>query len=390
MSAPLEGIRVVDFSSIVAGPWCTRLLADCGAEVIKIEAAGEGDLLRHTQPVKGGVSLVYAQYNCGKKSVVLDLKSPAGLEIARALIAKADILVENFRPGVMARLGLDYASVSGANPALIYCSISGFGQTGPSAGLPAYAPVVQAASGFEHVMMTAQSAEAPLNSGVMIADVVAAAYAFGAIQTALIHRMRTNKGAHIDATLLESIMSLIAIQYQEAQSEKPIASARFYPLRTKDGFVMAPLVSARNYLALYPLIGRPEWSKTRACLADILAAKREIEDAFAAWAKDRTVSEVIEKLSGAGIPCSPYAAPADMLGDAHLKARGAFADLNGGQGAVLNPPFRLNVANCAANGRVAAMGEDTAAVLRSLLNMNENALESARRAGAFGATVLPG
>jgi crotonobetainyl-CoA:carnitine CoA-transferase CaiB-like acyl-CoA transferase len=372
---------VIDFSTIVAGPWATRLLADCGAEVIKIEAAGEGDLLRHTPPIVDGVSLVYAHFNCGKQSIALDLKTDTGLALARELIGKADVLVENFRPGVMARLGLDYAAVSALNPRLVYCSISGFGQSGPSAGLAAYAPVVQAASGFEHVLMRAQGTAEPLVAGIMIADVVAAVYAFGAIQTALIQRARTNKGAHVDTTLLESIMSVIAIQFQENQSPKPIAPSRFKPLRTQDGFVMVPLVSARNYLALYPLIGKPEWAKTRARLIDILPNRKEIEDAFAVWMQTQASGEALDKLRGAGIPCSAYRSPQDVLGD--LDDRGLFAAMPGGY-RVLNPPFRLSNASCTADGRVAGPGEDTERVLRSLLDMSPGEIADNRRCGAFG------
>ena len=166
----LEGYRVIDFSSVVAGPWCTRLLADAGAEVIKIEPIGMGDVLRFTQPIADGDSRVYAHFNCGKKNVCLDLKSSEGVDIAKRLIAAADIVVENFRPGVMARLGLDYSHVSHDLPGLIYCSISGFGQTGALSQSPAYAPVVHALSGFDHVQSSVQEdAEMPLNSAVMVA-----------------------------------------------------------------------------------------------------------------------------------------------------------------------------------------------------------------------------
>ncbi|MDT7663610.1 MAG: CoA:oxalate CoA-transferase, partial [Pseudonocardiales bacterium] len=148
----LSGIRVLDFTSVMAGPFCTRLLADLGAEVIKVEPP-EGDHIRGRPPLRnspdGAHSSYFGQLNCGKRSIVLDLKKPDGVAAARRLAAVADVMVENFRPGVMARFGLDHDTLAPDNPRLVYCSISGYGQTGPSAELPAYAPVIHAASGYE-------------------------------------------------------------------------------------------------------------------------------------------------------------------------------------------------------------------------------------------------
>lgn len=147
LTGGFAGLRVLDFSTTIAGPHCTRMLADMGAEVIKIESA-EGETMRSRAPVRNGCSTAFGQLNAGKKSVVLDLKSQAGLEAIKKLIVSTDVLVENFRPGVMQRLRLGYDDLAGINPRLIYCSISGYGQTGPSATLPAYAPVIHAASGL--------------------------------------------------------------------------------------------------------------------------------------------------------------------------------------------------------------------------------------------------
>ena len=148
LTKSFAGLRVLDFSTTIAGPHCTRMLADMGAEVIKIEQV-EGETMRTRPPVRNGCSTAFGQLNVGKKSLVLDLKSADAIEIVRRLVASADVLVENFRPGVMRRLKLDYGSLRELNPKLIYCSISGYGQTGPSAELPAYAPVIHAASGYE-------------------------------------------------------------------------------------------------------------------------------------------------------------------------------------------------------------------------------------------------
>jgi crotonobetainyl-CoA:carnitine CoA-transferase CaiB-like acyl-CoA transferase len=380
---------VLDFSTLVAGPWCTRLLADFGAEVIKVEGAGEGDVLRHSAPVPGGISRTFAHFNCGKKCIALDLKAPAGAELARRLAARADVLVENFRPGVMARLGLDAAALRAANPRLVYCSVSGFGQSGPRSQQAAYAPIVHALSGFDHAFAAAQdAASAPPSGSIMIADVVAAAYAFGAIQTALLRRERDGVGATLDATLFESMLSIVAIQIQEAQAPVPFAPKVFRPTRTGDGFAIVPLVSVRNYLALYPVIGRPEW-----CTDPVLSSRRgiaenerEIERALGEWAGKRATREVIETLVAAGLPCSAYRTPAEVLEDEHLRERGSFAPLADARGAfaVLNPPFRFDDVDCSAAPEVGVLGEHTREVLERVLAIGPDAYAALARDGAFG------
>src|SRR3984893_16841991 len=183
-----HGLRVLDFSTTIAGPHCTRMLADMGAEVIKIEQA-EGETMRTRPPVRNGCSTAFGQLNVGKKSLVLDLKSANAIEIVRRLVATADVLVENFRPGVMRRLKLDYGSLRELNPKLIYCSISGYGQTGPSAELAAYAPVIHAASGYDMAHLSYQPGRSrPDYCGIYLADVITGVYAFGAISAALYQR----------------------------------------------------------------------------------------------------------------------------------------------------------------------------------------------------------
>ena len=385
---PLHGVRVIDFTAVVAGPWATRLLADNGAEVIKIEAVGDGDILRFAPPVNGGMSRVYAHFNRGKKSVTLDLKSPAGLDVARRLIQSADVVVENFRPGVMGRLGIDYAAVVKDNPKLVYCSISGYGQTGPDAGKAAYAPVVHAASGFDHVMAAAQGGDKPLIGGIMVADYVAAIYAFGAIQTALLHRERNGLGSQVEVTLMEAMMSLVAIQMQEAQCDQTLATRVFTPLPTVDGFISVPLVSVKSYLSVYDVIGRSDWrnSTDYSRMAGIAANRAKIEAAVAAWTATRTSGECIQALTAAGVPCSAYAAPGDLFDHPHLSQRGVFADLEDAAGrfSVMNPPFRIIGLPCGGAPVVARAGEDTVSTIRQALDIGDEQFRSLEAAGAFG------
>src|SRR6478672_7628310 len=260
LTGSFAGLRVLDFSTTIAGPHCTRMLADMGAEVIKIETE-EGETMRTRPPVRNDCSTAFGQLNVGKNSLVLDLKSPRGLEAVRRLVATADVLVENFRPGVMRRLKLDHASLHELNPKLIYCSISGYGQTGPSAELPAYAPVIHAASGYEMAHLAYQPGRSrPDYCGIYHADVLTGTYAFGAIASALYQRERTHRGQHIDVSMLEAMLSLTLNEIQWSQfvvapTQRPI----FGPIETSDGYVMVAVASEKTFQGLMQVIGHPEW-----------------------------------------------------------------------------------------------------------------------------------
>jgi CoA:oxalate CoA-transferase len=189
---PLDGIRVLDFTNMLSGPYCTRLLADMGAEVIKVEPR-EGDHNRNRRPVRDGHSSFFGHLNCGKKSVLLNLKSEAGRKAAIGLAKAVDVVVENWRPGVAERLGVGYEALRKLNPGLVYCSISGFGQNGPMAQRPAYAPVVHAASGFDLAQVEYQGGNKPANTATFIGDVFGGMSAYAGIQTALVLLPRPDK-----------------------------------------------------------------------------------------------------------------------------------------------------------------------------------------------------
>ncbi|MFZ1173469.1 MAG: CoA transferase, partial [Bradyrhizobium sp.] len=256
-----HGLRVLDFSTTIAGPHCTRMLADMGAEVIKIEPA-EGETMRIRPPVRNGSSSVFGTLNAGKKSIVLDLKSPEAVEIVRHVVKDADILVENFRPGVMRRLKLDYPSLHPFNPRLVYCSISGYGQTGPSAELPAYAPVIHAASGYDMAHLAYQPGRnRPDYCGIYHADVLTGVYAFGAISAALYQRQLNGRGQHIDVSMLESMLTLTLNEVQNAQFEvAPPSRPMFGPVETSDGYVMVAIASEKTFQGMVRAAGHPEWT----------------------------------------------------------------------------------------------------------------------------------
>src|SRR5579871_6197955 len=245
----LAGVRVLDFTTIVSGPYCTRLLADLGAEVLKIEPP-EGDFIRVQPPLRAGKSAYFASLNCGKKSLAVDLRQPEASELMRELAVECDIVVENSRPGVMSRLGLDYASLDKINPHIVYCSISGFGQTGSWAKRSAYAPMLHAASGFDLVNLSYQNGlERPLTSGIMVGDVLGGTYAFGAIQTALLARERTGRGDYIDLAMMDGVLSMLTYEFQEAQFPQPTRPNGFAPTRAKDGYIMIAAVKPNNFEA---------------------------------------------------------------------------------------------------------------------------------------------
>ena len=370
MTKPLAGIRVVDFTSMIAGPYCTRLLADCGAEVLKVEEP-HGDHMRSRPPLRDGHSAYFGHLNAGKKSVALDLKSAEGRAAAQQLVAASDVVVENFRPGVMKRLGLDHASLAVAKPDLIYCAISGFGQTGPRAGQPAYAPVVHAASGFDHTQFTYQDGQdKPAKTGIFVADVLAAVYAFGAIQTALIGRLRHGNGQFIDVALMDSMINLLVFECQEAQFPSKERRPLYVPMRASDGFVIVAPVNQRNFEQLAEAVGRPEW-KSDPRFATVAARSAHWDALMAAietWTSLRPARQCEDLLMAAGVPCSRYLSVAEAMADPQLVARGSLATVNDGAGSFLvpNPPFRFGDGSVGVGPDVPALGADDESMLEKV------------------------
>jgi len=363
-----QGLRVLDFSTTIAGPHCTRMLADMGAEVIKIESA-EGETMRTRPPVRNGFSTAFGQLNVGKKSLVLDLKSPDAIEIIRRLVAGSDILVENFRPGVMRRLKLDYGSLHELNPKLIYCSISGYGQTGPSAELPAYAPVIHAASGYDMAHLSYQPGRSrPDYCGIYHADVLTGVYAFGAISAALYQRHGSQKGQHIDVSMLESMLSLTLNELQWSQFEvKPTQRPMFGPVETADGYVMLAIASEKTFQSLINVIGHPEWiaDPRFARYSDRRDNWADLMNGVETWSRALTTEKCLTELNGRGVPCSAYRTVAEALSDPQITHRGALSDVEDGGGTfkVLNLPFRMSGTSVSAGKRMATLGEHTIAFL---------------------------
>ena len=371
MTTAFGGLRVLDFTTTIAGPHCTRLLADLGADVTKVEGP-EGDMMRTRPPIRQGASTNFGQLNAGKRSIVLDLKEKHAVDAARRLAASVDVLVENYRPGVMRRLGLDYPSIAELNPRLVYCSISGYGQTGPSADLAAYAPVIHAASGFDRANLAHQPGRTrPDNCGVYVADVVAGTYAFGAISAALHQRHATGQGQHLDVSMLEGMLSLTVIELQAAQFEMPPPPARpvFGPVATRDGYISLAVASERTFQGLAETANRPDWIEDPRFkkYLDRRANWGALMDEFEIWSKARASKDVLEALARNSVPSAEYRTVKDTMGDPQLAHRGAFSPVHdaGGSFKVLNPPFRMSASRTKAGERAPRLGEHTDHVLEA-------------------------
>lgn len=362
-------LKVLDFSTTIAGPYCARLLADLGADVFKIESP-DGDVMRARPPLRNGASSAFGQLNAGKKSLSIDLKKPAAIDAIHRLAERADVIVENFRPGVMKRLGLDYDALKPINPRLIFCSMSGYGQTGPWAERPAYAPVIHAASGYDLAHMAYQQGrERPDFCGVFHADVVSGVYAFSAISAALYQRERTGCGQHIDVSMLESMLSLTLneLQWSQFPVEKP-TRPMFGPMETKDGYVMVAVVTEKAFRNFVTAAGRPdfitdtrfaEYSKRRAHWDELMT---ELEN----WSRNLTRDECIAALEKHDVACSPYRTVAEALADEQIAHRDAMVEVTdaGGTFRALNPPFRMSDAQTRVGRHAPALGEHTRAALK--------------------------
>jgi CoA:oxalate CoA-transferase len=366
----LDGIRVLDFTAMMSGPYATRLMADLGAEVVKIEPP-EGDHIRSRPPTRQGRSTYFAQLNAGKKSLALDLKKPEAIRLIKQMVAGADALVENYRPGVMQRLGLDYETLSAINPKLVYCSISGFGQTGSWSGRSAYAPVLHAGSGYDVANLAYQDGiERPLKNGIFIADVLGGALAFGAVQAALFKALRTGRGDQVDLSLMDAMLGMLVYECQEAQFPADRRRPLYQPTKARDGFLLIAPVSQNNFEALARATGHPEWVGDPR-FATIHAREHHWGELMALlddWAGPRSAAECEAAMHAGGVPCSRYYSVREAMAAPPVVERGVLQTLRDGSGTfqVTNPAFRFREAPAHARDSVPELGEHGPALLRGL------------------------
>lgn len=336
---PLDGVRVLDVSQIMAGPFCSMLLGDMGADVIKIEPPPEGDQTRRAMALKmkGKDSLGFFNLNRNKRSFVLDLKTQAARQVFYRLVQTADILVENYRPGVTQRLGIDYPTLNAINPRLIYASISGFGQTGPWSGRPGFDLIAQAMSGV--MSATGQPNGPPTKSVVPVSDIGCALFTVYGILSAFIQRGKTGRGQYIDAALFEAAIAFsiweISDFWGTGQVPGPLGtanrfSAPYQAVRAKDGWFVLGANSNRLWQNLCQLLERPDlaadarFATIPGRLQHRLALIEEIEKSFAA----RNAGDWVELLLRAGIPAGPILNYAEALNSEQALAREAVMEID--------------------------------------------------------------
>ena len=341
---PLDGIRVLDFSMFLAGPYAGRLLADHGAEVIKIEPPG-GETIRSAHPMVDGKSRYFAQLNAGKKCITLDLKSEEGKTAVRNLVADCDVVLENFRPGVLDRLGLGYDLLNEINSQIIYCAISGYGPIGPNSNRPAFAPIVHAHAGYDMTIFEyANVSDRPISNRSTAGDILASAHAFGAISAALYGRENYGSGERIDVTLEGGMHNLLYYEVQQAQVESDIPPLVYSPVRTKDGFLMVVPVSDPNLRAMAKATGRSEWVEDPRynSVGERWKYWNDLMGELEEWALGYTAEEAERMLLDAGCPATRYQSVTDVVKDEGLKATGGLVEINDGSEKflIVNNPMR--------------------------------------------------
>ena len=375
MPAPLEGMLVLDFTRLLPGPFATQLLCNLGADVIKIEEPRVGDYMRTVPPSIQGVSYPYLMVNRGKRSLAVDLKSEEGRAIVYKLVLKADIVLEQFRPGVMKKLGMDYPRLARRNRRLIYCSFSGYGQTGPSRHVPAHDINFEAHAGILGV--TGGGDGRPAIPGVPMADLASGFNAAMSVLAALRTRDRTGKGEFIDVSIFDTAVSMMVLNLARylATGEEPVAGEAlltgrfpFYGLyETADGgWLAVATVEPKFWSEMCGLLGAPELLEAQ------FPGERErpqVVEALRARFRGKSTSEWEAVFAKANLPITPVRNVADVIRDPHVKARALLpvVDVPGlGKRQVVGHPAKHSVTRTRNPARVPEKGEDTEEILRSL------------------------
>jgi crotonobetainyl-CoA:carnitine CoA-transferase CaiB-like acyl-CoA transferase len=401
MPGPLDGIRVFDLSRILAGPTCSQLLGDLGADVVKIERPGAGDDTRKwgppyvndTEGKDTGESAYYLSSNRNKRSLAIDISQPAGQALAKRLIGRSDIMLENFKVGDMAKYGLSYADLKDANPGLIYCSISGFGQTGPYAPRAGYDMLAQGLGGIMSV--TGEPDGPPLKVGVGIADIMCGMYATAAILAALHHRDKTGQGQYIDLALLDTQVAWLAnVGLNDLTSGKvPQRVGNEHPnivpynvMAASDGHVILAVGNDGQFAKFCDFAGAPELAQDPRFITNEQRVhnRRALYDLLEKLMRSKPQSEWVEGLAKRGVPCSPVNNVDQVFADPQVRARGmqiAMPHPLAGKGDVdlIGNPIKYSQTPVTYRRPPPSLGQHSSEVLRELLGLEEDEIAALRR-----------
>ncbi len=377
-AGPLAGLKVLELGQLIAGPFAAKTLADFGAEVIKIEPPGSGDPLRQWRLLHNGTSVWWQVQSRNKKSVALDLRQPEAREIVKRLAAECDVLVENFKPGVMEAWGLGYESLAEANPGLVMLRISGYGQTGPYKDRPGFGVVAEAMGGLRH--LTGEPGRVPVRVGVSIGDTLASLHGVIGILMALHHRHATGRGQVVDVALYEAVFNCMesllpeysafgAVREAAGSALPGIAPSNAYPCT--DGWVLVAGNGDSIFKRLARAIGRDDWAEDPALVGNAARVARvdEIDAAIGAWTRVRTVTAVLEALHAAQVPAGRLYTARDIAEDPHYRARGMVETVTSADGLTVEVPGivpKLSATPGRITRRAPTLGEDTSAVLRGI------------------------
>jgi crotonobetainyl-CoA:carnitine CoA-transferase CaiB-like acyl-CoA transferase len=399
-SGALAGIRVLDLSRVLAGPWATQIMGDLGAEVIKIERPGSGDDTRAWGPPdfkEAGYSAYYASANRNKRSVTVDIARPAGQQLIAALAQQSDVLVENYKVGGAARHGLDYATLSRLNPRLIYCSITGFGQTGPYAPRAGYDAMIQGMGGLMSITgkPRAEPGSGPQKVGVAMVDLSTGLYAAIAVLAALVQRARTGRGQYIDLALLDVAVAMLAYQGMNflATGIAPDRPGNAHPsivpyqdFPTADGWMMLAVGNDGQFAHFCNCVGHPEWSADArfATNPQRVANRKLLVEMITAVTKTRGTRAWIALLEAAAVPCGPINDIAGAFADPQAVARGLRVGISSDPAVPgIASPLRLSAAPVDYRLPPPALGVHTREVLREVLSLSEAQIDALEQQGAI-------
>jgi crotonobetainyl-CoA:carnitine CoA-transferase CaiB-like acyl-CoA transferase len=388
-------VRVIDLTRVLAGPFCAMSLGDMGAEVIKIEEPGKGDDTRGWPPFVSGEATYFLSVNRNKKSLTLNMKAPEGQEILRRLLASADVVLENFRPGTMERLGFGYEILRKANPRLVYCSISGFGESGPEAHRAGYDLIVQGESGI--MDLTGFPDGPPVKVGNSIADLVAGMSAAHGVTLALLARTRTRRGQKVEIAMLDVMASLLTYQagIYFGTGQRPTRKGNQHPsivpyevFKASDAYVTLGVANNSLWLQCCRALERPELATDRRfdTEAKRVENRAELVPLINEILAARSADEWLKRLEAAGVPAGRIRSVAEVCESEHLKARGMIARLShpsAGHVTVMGVPVRLGATAGAVRTPPPLLGQHTEAVLRRVLGMRAAQIAQLRRAGAI-------